>query len=60
MAHYDILQTPIIQGNTGGNLIISDAINNINWTSIPIIATAARLLNKELTLQNEYLLWSFF
>ncbi|MHC4872883.1 MAG: hypothetical protein ACYTFY_13660 [Planctomycetota bacterium] len=41
-------------------MIISDAINNINWTSIPIIATAARLLNKELTLQNEYLLWSFF
>lgn len=34
--------------------MIGDKVNNINWVNIPIIATAARLLNKDLTLQNEH------
>ena len=32
-----------------------DISGDINWISLPVIATVARLLCRELTLQNEYL-----
>jgi len=32
-----------------------DAERGLNWMEMPVIATVARLLCRELTLQNEYL-----
>jgi hypothetical protein len=33
-----------------------DAERGVDWVHLPVIATVARLLCRELTLQNEYLL----
>jgi hypothetical protein len=34
---------------------MKDAATSSSWASLPVIATVARLLCRELTLQNEYL-----
>jgi len=45
----------VIEGHFGGDHVAQDSSRRLNWAGLPLLATVARLLCRELTLQNEYL-----
>ena len=38
-----------------GDPVARDGSRRLNWAGLPVVATVARLLCRELTLENEYL-----
>jgi transposase InsO family protein len=45
----------VIKTSSEGDLMAQDSSRGFNWAGLPVIATVARLLCRELTLENEYL-----
>jgi len=45
----------VIEGHCGGDHVAQDGSLRFTWAGLALIATVARLLSRELTLQNEYL-----
>ena len=45
----------VIEAVSGGDRMARNGSEGFNWAGLPVIATVARLLCRELTLGNEYL-----